>query len=173
MIRRPPPLYVPGKRAYVRGVRPRVACILCSVAADDPRVDRLVVHRGRTCFVTLNLYPYNPGHLMVVPYRHVLDPRGLTGPEVAEMRSLQNRILDVLDARYQPHGYNVGYNIGQGSGASIEHLHLHIVPRFRNEIGFLDVIAGTRVHVDDPAKAVRHLRAALRRPPPRRRARRG
>ena len=163
MIPRLPPLYVPAKKAYVRGKRPAVSCILCAVADDDGRVERLVVHRGKTCFVTFNLYPYNPGHLMVVPFRHVLDPRDLAPAEEKEMRDLQFRCLDVLDERYGPHGYNVGYNIGTGAGASIEHLHLHVVPRFRNEIGFLDVLGGTRVHVDDPRAARKALMRAFAR----------
>lgn len=156
-------VFVPRKRAYVRGRRPAVSCILCAVAAGDPRVDNLVVHETRRFLVTLNLFPYNPGHLMIFPRRHVDDPRRLSRAEEAEMLRLQRTCMNVLERRYRPHGWNFGLNVGHAGGASIDHIHLHIVPRFRNEIGFLDVIAGTRVHVDDPSKARRALRAAFRR----------
>lgn len=159
MIR--PLLFVPGKRDYVRGRRPHVDCILCAALGGDPRVESLLVGGDRNVFVTLNLFPYNPGHVMVVPRRHVEDPRNLTRAEREAVDAWMVRLLDVLDRLYQPSGYNIGYNLGASSGASIAHLHLHIVPRFRNEIGFIDVLSGARVHVDDPREAVRRLRREL------------
>lgn len=161
MIRRDV-LFVPEKKHYVRGDRPKVDCILCSVEREDEGVKNLILAQDSHVFVTLNLFPYNPGHLMVVPRRHVVDPRHCNPEERASIEEWTYRLLDVLDELYNPAGYNIGYNIGESSGASIPHLHRHIVPRFKNEIGFLDVIGGTRVHVEDPAEALAKLKEALR-----------
>ena len=141
---------IANKLDYARGKRPAVDCILCSVIANDPRVDNLVVYRHHAWYVTLNLYPYNPGHLMVVPRTHHTDIRQLNDAEVLELHHLQNLCLRVLDLAYQPGGYNIGYNLGPTSGASIDHLHLQIVPRYRNEIGFFDLLSDSRVIVEEP-----------------------
>lgn len=154
-------LFVPSKRAYVRGERPGVACILCALKERDPKVENLILAKDRAVFITLNLFPYNPGHVMIVPNRHVTDPRHYKKSESAAIEKWTNRILNALDRLYQPQGYNVGYNIGTSAGASIEHIHLHIVPRFRNEIGFIDVIGGTRVHVEDPSVSLAALKKEL------------
>ncbi len=156
-------LFVPAKRKYVRGERPRVECILCAVRQKNPAVERLILAEDRFVFITMNLFPYNPGHLMIVPNRHVVDPRQYKPAEQRAVEMWSHRLLDVLDEIYQPSGYNIGYNIGQASGASIDHVHLHIVPRFKNEVGFIDVIGGARVHVDDPRAAVELISEALRR----------
>ena len=141
---------VANKLDYARGKRPAVDCILCAVTANDPKVDNLVVYRHRGWYVTLNLYPYNPGHLMVVPRAHHTDIRQLNEAEVLELHHLQNLCLRVLDETYRPGGYNIGYNIGPTSGASIHHLHLQIVPRYRNEVGFFDILSDSRVIVEEP-----------------------
>lgn len=154
---------MPHKKGYVRGDRPKVECILCSVARKDPQVVNLRVAGDRHVFITMNLFPYNPGHIMIVPRRHILDPRARTRAERESMDRWTHRVLDLLDELFAPAGYNVGYNVGLSSGASIEHLHLHIVPRFRNEIGFIDVIGGSRVHVDDPRVTLETLKERLRR----------
>jgi len=98
---------------------------------------------------------------MIVPKRHIIDPRSYLDSEVKSIDKWTRRILDVLDEIYDPSGYNIGYNIGNTAGASLEHLHLHIVPRFKNEIGFIDIIGGARVHVDDPKLAAKKLRQKL------------
>lgn len=153
---------MPSKRLYVRGRRPAVDCILCAVLRCDERVSSLLVTEDRHVFVTLNLYPYNPGHVMIVPRRHIIDPRERTEAERRAMDRWTDRLLAALDRMYAPAGYNIGYNIGAAGGASLEHLHIHIVPRFRNEIGFIDVIGGARVHVDDPSEALVQLRTELK-----------
>lgn len=155
-------LFVPSKRRYVRGDRPDVDCIFCAVLREDERVSSLLVVKDRLVFVTFNLFPYNPGHVMVVPRRHIVDPRERTEAERRAMDRWTDRLLGALDRMYAPAGYNIGYNIGPAGGASLEHLHIHIVPRFRNEIGFIDVIGGARVHVDDPVEALAQLRALLK-----------
>ena len=155
-------LFIPNKLDYARGkVRPDVACILCAIVEGDDKVERLTVHQTDLFTISLNLYPYSPGHLMIFPKRHVIDPRELRPEEVSELHSLQCLSLDVLNQVYQTQSYNVGYNIGIASGASIDHLHLHIVPRYPKELGFIDVIGGTRVIIEDPVVTQAKLRAAF------------
>ena len=154
-------LVVANKLDYSRGKRPPVDCILCAVAQDDPRVDNLRLYRHGPFFVTLNLYPYNPGHLMIVPERHITDVRQLEPPEVPELHRLTQVALEVLDAEYRPGGYNVGYNLGPASGASIEHLHLQIVPRYRSEVGFFDILSDSRVIVEEPQVTKERLTRAF------------
>lgn len=141
---------VANKLSYAKGERPPVDCILCAVAQNDPRVDNLVVYRHDHHYVTLNLYPYNPGHVMIVPENHYLDVRELPESEVLEIHRLQNLSLRVLEREYRPGGFNIGYNLGATSGASIAHIHLQIVPRYRTEIGFFDILSDTRVIVEEP-----------------------
>lgn len=157
---------VVGKMDYSRGKRPPVECILCAVAADDPRVERLVVFRHRLHFVTLNLYPYNPGHVMVVPVEHYEDPRELNEAEAWELHVLQGLCMEVLESEYHPHGFNLGYNVGHGSGASIPHLHLQVVPRYRTELGFFDILSDSRVIVEEPQVTQERLSKAFRRVAP-------
>jgi len=144
-------LFIPGKMAYVRGEKkPDVECILCAIVEESDKISRLEVYRSEYFLVTLNLYPYAPGHLMIFPKRHVTDLRMLTKEESAELCKLQGICLDVLDDVYNPHGFNIGYNIGEAGGASIAHLHLHVVPRYRRELGFIDIIGGVKIIIEDP-----------------------
>lgn len=152
---------VKGKQNYARGERPAVECILCAVAEDDPRVENLRVFRHGDWFVTLNLYPYNPGHVMIVPRAHYVDIRELQDAEALELHRLQLLTLRVLDRLYTPAGYNIGYNLGHGAGASIEHLHLQIVPRYRSEVGFFDLFSDSRVIVEEPRVTQERLEAVF------------
>ena len=156
-------LYIPTKMSYVKGKRPNVDCILCAVCSKDRAVTKLEIYRTERWVASVNLHPYNPGHILLFPVRHVADVRQLKKTEISELQPLQKLCLDVLDAAYGPAGYNVGYNIGRPAGASIEHLHLHIVPRFPNEAGFMDILSETRTIVEDPKKTVERLRRYFRR----------
>ncbi len=146
-------LFVPSKMEYANDInRPNVECILCSIIKQekDNAVVNLEVYRSSLFVISLNLYPYNPGHLLIFPIRHITDLRQLINEEILELNNLTNLSLNVLDVLYSPGGYNIGYNIGHCSGASIEHLHLHIVPRYEKEIGFVDIVAGAKIMVEDP-----------------------
>jgi len=154
-------LFVPTKFSYVHGDRPKVDCILCEIVAERDTVDRLEVCRTEHFLVSLNLHPYNPGHLMVFPRRHVLHPVEFTDVEVLERQRLELRAVAVLDRLYRPRGYNVGYNLGRASGASIEHWHLHIVPRYERELGFMDIIGGAKIMVEDPIRTRERVREAF------------
>lgn len=151
-------LFVPNKMDYARGKkRPDVECILCAIVSGDERVEKLEVYQSELFFVSLNLYPYTPGHLIMFPKRHIVDIRELTSEEVEQSHNLQNLCLNVLDKVYSPHGYNIGYNIGSAAGASIQHLHLHIVPRYQRELGFIDIIGGAKIIVEDPNRTQQRL----------------
>jgi ATP adenylyltransferase len=155
-------LFVPSKVGYVRGDKPDVDCILCAIVARDSRVKSLEVFRSARYSVCANLYPYSPGHLLIFPKRHMEDIRQFSGTEVKELFQIEKTTLAVLDKIYHPHGYNIGYNMGEWSGNSIKHLHLHIVPRYRNELGFIDIITESRIIVDDPMKNLPRLRRLFR-----------
>ena len=154
-------LFIPSKMDYVRGKRPKVECILCAIIAHDSRVVDTCVYSNSMVTVALNLYPYNPGHLMVFPNRHIEDLAELSSDEVMEMHRLAILSMKIIRELYHSQGFNIGYNLGEVAGASIKHLHLHIVPRFRNELGFVDIIAGSKIFVEDPAQAMIKLKKAF------------
>lgn len=121
-------------------------CIFCDFPKQNEDEKHLIIHRGKLCFVILNAFPYNPGHLMVVPYRHTHDMPGLTTDETAEMFSLCQRAVRVLDKLMGPHGYNLGMNVGKVAGAGIDqHLHMHVVPRWNGDTNFMPVLGDVRV----------------------------
>jgi ATP adenylyltransferase len=150
-----------NKLGYVRGSKRPQGCILCLVAEGSPEVERLIVRDTGAFIVSLNLYPYNPGHLILFPRRHVVDFRDFDGTERAELDDLTASCLDALDVEMKPAGYNIGYNMGIAAGASIEHIHLHIIPRYPNEIGVAELISGARVLVQDPRETQSRLIAAF------------
>ena len=134
---------------YVQGTaRPDVECILCSVRDDDERVKSLKVYQDDVAFACLNVYPYNPAHLMVVPNRHVIKYTDLTKDELVRVFRMIQGLQLLLDDLYSPKGYNIGMNQGRPAGGSIEHLHIHVVPRYGDEIGYIDIVGNTRVMVE-------------------------
>lgn len=135
-----------GKLDYVQGKdRPNVECILCGVRDEDKRVKSLKFYEDDLIFISLNLFPYNPAHSMVVPNRHVLKFTDLTKEEIVRIfRAIQGLQL-LLEDLYSPHGFNMGMNQGQKAGGSIEHLHFHVVPRYGAELGYIDIVGNTRV----------------------------
>jgi ATP adenylyltransferase len=152
------------KMSYVQGRRP-AGCILCLIRDRSPEVVDLSIYRDECFIAAVNLYPYNPGHLLVFPSRHLEDVREYTAEEERRLCALQRWLLALLDGACSPHGYNVGYNMGGAAGASIEHLHLHIIPRYPRETGIADLVAGRRVLVEDPRETARRLRAAAAQAP--------
>jgi ATP adenylyltransferase len=148
------------KLGYLKGKRPD-GCILCMVAEGSEDVERLIIHDSGAFIVSLNLYPYNPGHLIIFPKRHLVDIRAMSAEERAELDRLLDRSLAALDRVHRPSGYNIGYNMGLSAGASIEHLHLHVIPRYPREIGIAELIAGKRVLVQDPRETQERLKAAF------------
>ena len=151
-------LFSPDKLKYAQGDRPQVDCILCAALDGTDGVDQLIVHENDNFFVTLNLFPYNPGHLMIAPKRHVESIEELNDEEVLGCHHLQLLSMKVLRLMYNPQGFNLGYNMGQFSGASISHLHFHVVPRYSSEVGFMDVINGARIIVEAPTVTKERMR---------------
>ncbi|OHD66713.1 MAG: HIT family hydrolase [Spirochaetes bacterium RBG_13_51_14] len=151
-------LFNSEKIKYVKGDKPKVECILCAIRDGNPDVRSLEITRRDGFIVSVNLYPFNSGHLMIFPERHIEKLYELSDPEALAMHRLTADSLKILEEEFKPDGFNAGYNLGSHSGASIPHLHLHIVPRYNNEIGFLDVLAGTRIVVVDPVETRDRLR---------------
>ena len=121
-------------------------CIFCVFPKLSEDEKRLIIERGKSCFVIMNAYPYNPGHLMVVPYRHTSDFTSLTAEELAEAFALVQKSIKALNTLIQPHGFNIGVNLGRTAGAGIDqHLHIHIVPRWNGDTNFMPVTGETRV----------------------------
>jgi ATP adenylyltransferase len=142
-------LWTPYRMAYIRGENKPTddsmgECPFCRIPALSDE-DGLVVHRGEACYAVLNLYPYNSGHLMVCPYRHVSDYTELDDAETAEVATLTKRAMNVLRSVSGAHGFNIGMNQGVVAGAGIAaHLHQHIVPRWGGDQNFLPVIGHTK-----------------------------
>jgi ATP adenylyltransferase len=137
-------LWAPERLEYVTGDKSG-GCVFCEVPAKSDE-DGLVVARGTTAYAVLNKYPYNPGHLMLVPYRHVADYVELTPAEVAELGALTQSALTALREASGAHGFNVGLNLGAVAGAGIAaHLHQHVVPRWGGDTNFMPVVGRTRV----------------------------
>jgi ATP adenylyltransferase len=156
-------LWAPWRRAYVTGTLPPdsdSACVFCRAPGEGPETS-LVVHRGTHAYVILNRYPYNAGHVMVAPYRHIASLGGLSPDELREVAELTQRGEAVLTTVYRPHGLNVGINLGLSAGAGLrDHLHVHLVPRWNGDTNFISVLGETRVLSEElPATAAR-LRSA-------------
>jgi ATP adenylyltransferase len=136
-------------------------CILCCLRDGDPQVTDTIVYRTEDTAVSLNLYPYNPGHCLIFPLRHVKDIRDLTDTERRSRDMILDKVLAALDRLYNPAGYNIGFNMGIEAGASIEHIHLHVIPRYPHEIGIAELLGGKRVLVEEPGLSQEKLKKAL------------
>ena len=152
-------LWSPWRLEYVTGdKKPVTGCVFCE-APRLPDLDSLIVFEGVTCYVVLNKYPYNNGHLMVVPYRHVASLTLLEPAELHELADLTQRSEAALREAYEPQGINIGINLGRPAGAGIlEHLHVHAVPRWTGDANFMTVIGETRVLPEDLAATAQRLR---------------
>lgn len=121
--------------------------------------DGLVVARGELVYAVLNLYPYNPGHLMIVPYRRVSELEDLTDAESAELMSFTQKAIRVMKTVSRPHGFNVGLNLGHSAGGSLaEHLHMHVVPRWGGDANFITIIGDSKI-IPQLLRDTRHLMA--------------
>ena len=147
-------LWTPWRLAYVSGGTDSTACVFCA-ALDDEDAAPLMLFRGRACFVILNLFPYNNGHLLVVPNRHVASLNDATEVERFELIDLTRRAEIALTEAYAPNGMNMGINLGKPAGAGVPgHLHMHVVPRWSGDTNFMTVVGQTRVLPEElPATA--------------------
>lgn len=141
-------LWAPWRFGYVAGDDPVVGCPFCVLPARGPGEDRrsLILHRGEHVFVIFNAYPYNPGHLMVVPYAHEADLETLDAAVATELFEAGRLAVGVLRERLRCRGVNLGMNLGSAAGAGIaDHLHLHVVPRWSGDTNFISVVGASRV----------------------------
>ena len=139
-------LWAPWRMEYIKNADKETACIFCSKPRESDDKANLIVYRGTTAFVMMNRYPYNNGHLMVVPNRHTSRLESLSGNEKLELFDLLIDSQKVLNEVMQPHGYNIGMNLGRTAGAGIvDHLHFHIVPRWDGDTNFMPVVGHTKV----------------------------
>jgi len=138
-------LWAPWRLEYVRGEQPS-GCVLCAKSGEADDSAALVLARGAHVYVVLNLYPYNPGHLMVVPYRHVAGLEDLTTLESIEAQAMLATAIRTIRGCMQPGGFNVGLNLGSAAGAGIpDHLHWQLVPRWAGDVNFMPLLADVRV----------------------------
>ena len=151
-------LFNTEKIKYVGKKSDKHTCILCAIRDKAEDVVNLEVYRTNRFIVSINLYPFNPGHCMIFPLRHCENIHELDKEDIVALHELTIKAIDIIKEEFNPSGFNVGFNIGLWSGASISHIHLHIVPRFPNELGFLDVISHTRVMVVDPLVVCANLK---------------
>ena len=144
-------LWSPWRMRYILGPKPD-ECVFCLPEGCEEDRERLVVHRGQTAFVVLNKYPYNSGHLLVVPFRHTMGYCDLTKEESAEIFALSQLCVTVLEKASSPQGFNLGFNLGEAAGAGVKgHLHMHVVPRWNGDSSFIAVLGDTRTlpeHLD-------------------------
>ena len=157
-------IWAPWRLAYVTDASKdnEEECIFCAKPREDDDEANLIVHRGESCFVILNLFPYTNGHLMIAPYEHLGRLQELAPETTAEMMGLAQRAMTGLERTYKPHGYNIGFNQGRVAGAGFEHhIHMHVVPRWGGDTNFMPVIADTKVMPETLEQSYEALKGAF------------
>jgi ATP adenylyltransferase len=156
-------LWTPWRLAYVTGGSDAGDCVFCS-ALTSADAEPLLLFRGSTCFVILNLFPYNNAHLMVVPNRHVATLAATTEEERCELVHLASVAETAITEAYAPHGMNMGINLGKPAGAGVPgHLHMHVVPRWNGDTNFMTVVGETRVLPEELPQTAGKLRPIFER----------
>ncbi len=137
-------LWAPWRMEFIKDPK-KAGCVFCDLPKENDDKKNLILHRGEKAYVILNKYPYNNGHLMIVPYRHEKDFDSLVPDEGNELFGLAQKAYGVLRTALSPEGYNLGMNLGVSGGAGIrDHLHLHIVPRWNGDTNFMPVLADVK-----------------------------
>jgi ATP adenylyltransferase len=156
-------LWAPWRMTYIKSEKSG-ECVFCKAAADpDQDKENLVLWRGEYGYVILNRFPYNNGHLMVVPYRHVPSIEDLEPAPLADLMTMVQEAIALLRRAMQPDGFNVGINLGEAAGAGIvAHVHIHIVPRWNGDTNFMPVLGGVRVIPDALENTYKSLLDVLR-----------
>lgn len=155
--------FTPWRMHYIKShnAPKHSGCVLCSIHQRDPAEDasNFLLFRGEHAYVVLNIYPYNTAHLMIVPYAHTADLAGLDEATAQEVFSLTRRSVGIIDQEYQPHGSNLGMNLGNVAGAGIaDHLHMHVVPRWGGDTNFMPLIGGVKLIPEDLEMTYQRLR---------------
>jgi ATP adenylyltransferase len=160
-------LWAPWRMAYIAPETPQPqGCIFCTQPAENRDVEHHILYRGEYCFMMLNLYPYNNGHLMIAPYQHVGTIEELSTETLTELMTQAQLALKALHAAMKPDGFNMGINQGKVAGAGFaDHMHLHIVPRWNGDTNFMPVVADTKVmpeHLDVVYQKLKEAIAAVK-----------
>lgn len=155
-------LWAPWRMVYLQKIGTEDACLFCWVQEKAPGPETLVVTQTSHALLMLNRFPYNSGHVMVAPRRHVADFESLTSEELLDINHLIQRAIRALKEAFSPHGFNLGMNLGRIAGAGIDqHLHLHVVPRWQGDTNFMPVIADTKVIPEALEATYERIREAL------------
>ena len=158
-------LFTPWRYAYVTAASKPGECLFCAIiksqnAKSQNDTQNLVVHRGESCFVILNAFPYTSGHVMVVPYDHVDELQKLSTPAAQKMMALTQRLEGVLRELYRPDGLNLGMNLGKAAGAGVAgHIHMHVLPRWFADVNFMSSVGETRVLPEDLATTYQRIKS--------------
>jgi len=154
-------IFAPWRMAYIAVSKNQDGCIFCDFPKEQNDEERFILFRGESCFVIFNIFPYNPGHLMVAPYRHTSEYEGLCDVELLEMHRLAGKCVSVLKKAMNPQGFNLGVNLGKVAGAGFDdHLHLHIVPRWNGDTNFMPVFSDVRVVAECLADTYKKMKEA-------------
>ena len=155
-------LWAPWRISYLNETEPAPGCMFCTKAREDRDEANLIVHRAQHCFVLLNLYPYNSGHVMVVPYVHTGDVTALTSEVALNLFTTAQAAVTALTDALHPAGFNLGMNLGEAAGAGIaDHVHLHVVPRWAGDTNFMPVLADAKVMPELLTATAAKVRAAF------------
>lgn len=150
-------IWAPWRLKFIQMEKPK-GCILCDKPKENNDAQNYILYRGEKNFVMLNAYPYNPGHLMVAPYRHIASIEDLTDDELREHFEIVRRSTRIVREVYGPNGFNLGLNLGKVAGAGIaDHVHTHVVPRWQGDCNFMPVIAEAKVLPEVLAETYKRL----------------
>jgi ATP adenylyltransferase len=159
-------LFSPWRSAYIQTFNDKKkskGCLFCIMAKQRNDVDNLIIWRGKTCFVVMNRFPYNSGHLMIVPYKHKSQFSFLTNQELSEAMSATSNCISALKKAMKPHGFNYGANLGRVAGAGIEkHIHFHLVPRWNGDTNFMPILSDVKVVSERLDESAAKLRRSLK-----------
>lgn len=151
-------LWAPWRIEYILGEK-ESKCIFCEKPKQEKDEDNYILFRGRSCLVMLNAYPYNNGHLMIAPYRHIDSVEDLDHDEAREMMEILSQMITLLKKVLRPEGFNVGMNLGSVAGTGVaDHLHLHVVPRWEGDTSFMPLISNTKIISESLRKTYQKLK---------------
>jgi ATP adenylyltransferase len=151
-------IWAPWRIEYILGKKDGKGCFLCDKSKEKNDEKNFILCRGKTCFIIANTFPYNGGHMMVSPYRHVTDVADLSKEERSEIMELTVKCVEALKKWAKPHGFNIGINLGRSAGAGETHIHQHVVPRWDGDTNFMPILADVKVlpeHLAAICKAIK------------------
>ena len=157
-------LWAPWRMKYIEGMNPSQSggCLFCEMPGKQDDENTYIVMRAKTCYVIMNIYPYNNGHVMVVPYRHTPNLGYLSAEERLELMDVINLIIETIKSIMRPDGFNIGMNLGRVAGAGVEdHIHMHIVPRWNGDTNFMPIIGNAKVICESLEDTYARLKKAL------------